>query len=143
MSVLRRVFCAMILFFGVCLYAEGQVCLYPDENVLQMMEKHKSFNVTMDGKSSGYRVQIFFSSGNNSREQAYKVKNEFSLIYPKTNAYVTFKEPNFRVRVGDFRTRAEAVGFLKEIEASFPQCFVVKDDISYVRHEYSTQMEDE
>ena len=60
---MRYSFCAMILFFGVCLYAEGQVCLHPDENVSQMMEKHKSFNVTMDGKSSGYRVQIFFSAG--------------------------------------------------------------------------------
>ena len=65
----------------------------------------------------------------NSREQANHFKNDFSSKYPQVNAYVIFKEPNFQVRVGDFRTRAEAVGFQKEIELLFPQSFVVKDAI--------------
>ena len=136
-----KAFCMLCLMsFFVC-QSFSQVSLHPDNAVSQLVEKQQSLSASMTGKSVGYRVQIFFSSGNNSREQAFKVKNEFALQYPKVSAYISFKEPNFRVRVGDFRTRAEAFGFLKEIEAQFPQSFVVKDDIAYVKHEYNNSRE--
>lgn len=133
----RIVLCILCVFLGTLYSLSAQVQIHADMAIDQLVEKQKSISSNMVGKSVGYRVQIFFSSGNNSREQAFKVKNEFAIKYPKTNAYISFKEPNFRVRVGDFRTRAEAFGFLKEIEELFPQSFVVKDDIAYVKHEYN------
>ena len=134
----RNLFCLLYLMLGFVSIARTQVQVHADVAVTQLLEKQQSISSNLVGKSVGYRVQIFFSSGNNSREQAFKVKNEFTMKYPKINAYISFKEPNFRVRVGDFRTRAEAYGFLKEIELQFPQSFVVKDDIAYVKHEYNS-----
>lgn len=133
----RIIFCcllACLLWFGAG--TRAQIVVRPDEKVAGLMEKQRGLASQLTEKSMGYRVQIFFSSGTNSREQANRVKNEFSSKYPQINVYVIFREPNFQVRVGDFRTRAEAVGFQREIEASFPQSFVVKDEISYVRHVY-------
>ena len=134
----RSLFCLLYLMLGFVSIARTQVQVHADVAITQLLEKQQSISSNLVGKSVGYRVQIFFSSGNNSREQAFKVKNEFTMKYPKINAYISFKEPNFRVRVGDFRTRAEAYGFLKEIELQFPQSFVVKDDIAYVKHEYNS-----
>ena len=136
MSVMKGILGMLGLAICVHFQLSAQVYVHADPAVRQLMEKQMEINATMVGKSVGYRVQIFFSSGNNSREQAFKVKSDFSSKYPKVNAYISFKEPNFRVRVGDFRTRAEAFGFLKEIEALFPLSFVVKDDIAYVKHDY-------
>jgi hypothetical protein len=34
------------------------------------------------------------------------------------------------VRVGDFRTRLEALRFLKQVSTSFPSAFVVTDQIN-------------
>jgi hypothetical protein len=31
--------------------------------------------------------------------------------------------------VGDFRTRLEAAGFLKQINSSFPNAFIVPDEV--------------
>ena len=90
----------------------------------------------MEGKQKGYRVQIFFDSGNNSRIEATKIRNEFASRFPKVSTYIIFKEPNFRVRVGDFRTRTDARGFQQSISALYPQSFVVKDEIYYPKHQY-------
>ncbi len=82
----------------------------------------------------GFYVQICSESGSNSRERAESVRKTFLSKCPKINAHVSFKEPNFRVRVGDFRTRAEARGFREQILIDFPQSFVVKDEIKYPKH---------
>jgi hypothetical protein len=43
--------------------------------------------------------------------------------------YLTYQQPNFKVRCGDFRTRAEARKYVKSISAYFPSAFIVKDFI--------------
>ena len=132
-------FCICLCMIGFCSGVKGQVQLFPDTKVAALVERQQELAASLSGKSIGYRVQLFFSSGSNSREQANRVKNEFVSKYPQVSVYVVFKEPNFQVLAGDFRTRAEAVGFLREIETLFPQSFVVKDEIAYVRHEYNNE----
>lgn len=128
------------LCLSVCLCcllgtAGAQIKVCPDAGVAGLVDRQRAIVSPLSGKSMGYRVQIYFSSGNNSREQANRIRSEFMSKYPKVNVYVLFKEPNFQVQVGDFRTRAEAVRLLREIEPSFPQSFVIKDEISYIPHE--------
>ncbi|MDD2411956.1 MAG: SPOR domain-containing protein [Bacteroidales bacterium] len=89
---------------------------------IQANEKVKSI--------SGFRVQIFFDSGNNSRNAAETIQSRFNAKHHGTPSYLTFREPNFRIRVGDFRTRHEARGFLRQIQAEYPNAFVIKDEIN-------------
>lgn len=114
--------------------ARSQVIVQSNSNADAVMEQHSQLNNKMKGKLVGFCVQICFESGANSREKAEKARMMFLSKYPNVNAYITFKEPNFRVRVGDFRTRAEARGFRKQILADFPQSFVIKDEIHYPEH---------
>ena len=79
----------------------------------------------------GYRIQIFFDSGIHSGERARKEKEDFEELYPDIPGYVTWKAPNFRVRVGDFRSRLEADKALKEISRIYPNAWVIKDEINY------------
>jgi hypothetical protein len=133
---MRLVNFSLILFF-VALYqvdSFAQVVVHTEGKVTDLLEKHAKINKSHSGKLMGFCVQICFESGNNSREKAENIRRLFLSKYPKTSAYLSFKEPNFRVKVGDFRTRAEARGFRKEILADFPQAFVVKDEIKYPKH---------
>lgn len=79
---------------------------------------------------TGFRVQIFFDSGNNSRQAAEATQTRFRSRHPNVPSYLTFREPNFRIRVGDFRTRHEARGFMRQIQADYPNAFVIKDEIN-------------
>lgn len=123
------------MFYGY-LPVKSQVVVSPQQGINTLIERHISSNKTLEGKQKGYRVQIFFDSGNNSRQQAITIRNEFASQYPKISTYIIFKEPNFRVRVGDFRTRSDARGFQQLIASIYPQSFVVKDEISYPKHVY-------
>jgi len=127
----------MVCFFAFGkLITQAQVVVNAPEQLSNLVEKHIAANKLNTGKLMGFCVQICFESGSNSRERAERHRIAFLSKYPRYNAYLTFREPNFRVRVGDFRTRSEARGFRERILADFPQSFVVKDEVRYPKYIY-------
>ena len=52
-------------------------------------------------------------------------------MYHDVVAYRTYANPYFKVTVGDFRTRSEAVKLLERIKGAFPSAFVVKENIEF------------
>jgi len=98
-----------------------------DVRINTLISKHIAFN---ENKAciKGFRIQIFFDSGNNSKSGAVTAINEFKNKYSKTEAYLTFQEPNYKVRVGDFRTRMDAQRFLHKIIEEYPNAFIVIDN---------------
>lgn len=121
----------VILFF-FCFQVKAQhqkQIVVADPKIDQLVEKHIFLNLhqsTLDG----WRVQIFFDSGTNSKKRATDILNRFNYQYPDSKAYLSFKEPYYRVRVGDFRTRLEAEGFMKMIQAEYPNAFATADKIN-------------
>jgi len=102
-----------------------------DGRIKTLIEKHIAFNENK-GSIKGFRVQIFFDSGNNSKSRAVTAMNDFTLKHPETKAYLMFQEPNYKVRVGDYRSRMDAQYFLHKITEEYPDAFVVKDnEINY------------
>lgn len=122
----------MFIFFGVLMasiHLQSQnIVVVQDLKISKLLEDHRNTTSKIDF-IDGYRVQIFFDSGNNSKSNAEAAKTKFSTQYPEVPIYLSFKEPNFKVRVGDFRTRNEARGFLKQISIEYPNAFVIKDEI--------------
>lgn len=88
-------------------------------------------NNKIKNKIEGYRVEIFFSSDLNAKENALKKKEEFLENYPEESIHVKYISPNFRVRVGDFRTKNEALKLYKEIKKTYPVAFIVSDEIDF------------
>lgn len=112
------VFCANYLF--------AQVTVVADPQVNSLIERH--IRINEEGKGfPGWRVQIFSDSGNGARERANENRSTFVTKYPEVPAYLDFNNPNFIVRVGDFRTKLEARKFLNEVAVDFPYSFVRKD----------------
>jgi hypothetical protein len=75
----------------------------------------------------GYRVQIFYGS---NRKETFGEQARFKAEYPKFNTYITYKEPNYYLRVGDFRTRMEAQSLMNELRSSFPTLFIFREKIN-------------
>jgi hypothetical protein len=125
MSLLLYSFC--ILSYG---QTEGKLEVVREERIGQLVEKHIQLNEKQAG-IPGYRIQIFFASGNNSKPNANRVRAEFLAKFSQINAYVVFQEPYYKVRVGDFRTRLEAQGFLNIVTHNFPSSYIVSDEIQF------------
>jgi hypothetical protein len=94
------------------------------DTLLQLHElQNKKFPVI-----PGYRIQIYKESGNTALNQALTIRDQFEKRF-SLPAYITFNEPYYRVRVGDFRTRLEAIRFLEKIRRAYPLAWEIKDDI--------------
>jgi hypothetical protein len=124
----------IIIVFGISakLYAQtpGKTELIQDEKVDELIKKHIKVNEVAN-TIPGFRINIFFQSGNNSKAGAMQCKSNFNAKYPNVEAYVVYEEPNFKVKIGDFRTRMEARGFIQQIKTDFPDAFVIKDQINF------------
>jgi len=80
----------------------------------------------------GYRIQIFSSSSQKAKQRALQLVSKFRLQYKDQNIepYLKYKEPNFKVRVGDFRTKSEALKVLQDIKKDYFNAFIVVDVIT-------------
>jgi hypothetical protein len=77
----------------------------------------------------GYRVQVFFG---NDRKTAYFQQAKFKALYPELNAYISYTQPNYRVKVGDFKTRAEAQQLMSKLRPDFPTLFIFNERIKVI-----------
>lgn len=80
---------------------------------------------------SGYRVRIFFDNKQSARVESEATQKRFESIYHDVVAYRTYANPYFKVTVGDFRTKSEAMALLERIRYEFPSAFVVKENIAF------------
>jgi hypothetical protein len=75
----------------------------------------------------GYRVQVFYGS---DRREVFSQQARFNGLYPSQNTYITYKQPNYYLRVGDFRTRLDAQRFMNELRSEFPTLFIFREKIN-------------
>ena len=80
---------------------------------------------------NGYRVRIFFDNKQSARVASEETLKRFESMYHDVVAYRTYANPYFKVTVGDFRTKSEAMALLERIRYEFPSAFVVKENISF------------
>ena len=108
---------------------KGYIQVIQDDKVDLLVSKHIQINQNRKG-IEGYRIQIFFDSGNNSKTKAQSIYEGFKAKYPEIRAYLSFKSPNYKVRVGDYRTRLDAQRFLNDIIIEYPNAWIISDLIN-------------
>jgi len=116
---------ALALFLLFPLLFKGQTA----DNTAKLkvlQDKKADFHKRTEGESDGFRIKIHFGT---DRAKAMETKSKFLSKYNDYSAYDEYQQPNFVILVGNFRTKPEAYGFLKEIQADFPNAFIVKDKI--------------
>lgn len=99
------------------------------ENIDIALQEHVDANARR--KLNGYRVRIFFDNKQSARTASEETLKRFESMYHDVVAYRTYANPYFKVTVGDFRTKSEAMALLERIRYEFPSAFVVKENISF------------
>ena len=107
--------------------SKGNVVVTGDVAVKQLVEKHIDLNERVR-TIPGFRIQVASLSGTASKNRAFEMKERLNAAFPEVEAYVVYDEPNFKVKVGDFRTRLEAYLFLQKIRADYPGT-IIRDNI--------------
>ena len=84
-------------------------------------------------KLTGYRIRVFFDSGQNARNKSEAIARSISNAFPGIGVYRTFESPNYKVTVGDFRTKDEALKVFHSLKSTYPTALLLKDTINYPR----------
>lgn len=108
----------------------ADVRVHQSPEILSAMNSH--FEANRGKAVSGYRVRIFFDNKQTARNESLAVMNKFSAEYHDIPVYRSYVNPYFKVTVGDFRSKSEAMQLLRRIRNEFPAAFIVKEkSISY------------
>lgn len=125
---MKKILILAFLAIGPLVSAQsGHVTVKGDVAVNEMVALHVELNNRVKSMP-GFRVQIASFSGINSKASAFSLRERFMTDYPLVQAYIVYDEPNFKVKVGDFRTRLEAYAFLQEIKEVY-KGYIIKDNI--------------
>ena len=80
-------------------------------------------------KMNGYRIRLFFSNKQSARTESEELEKEFQLQFPQIPTYRSYTNPFFKVVVGDYRTKSDAIRELNKILPFYPKAIVVKENI--------------
>ncbi len=106
----------------------GDVVITMDSLILENYNKHLIQNSRNRG-ISGYRIRIFSDNGHGAKEHQRRVKASFLSTYPDIKTYDRYEGSYYKIYVGDFRTRREALKVLNRIKSDFHDAFIVEDNI--------------
>lgn len=129
--------CSIILlslFVLIRIQAQNKIIILSDHRIdtliQRSIEKHEK-----DKGIPGYRIQIY--SGTN-RQLAIQLKSQFLQTYPEYRAYMVYAQPYFKIKVGDFRSRMEALPLLSLLKQDerFKAVLMVPDRIEIPELKY-------
>ncbi len=108
-------------------FKPGKVIIYQDVRLDTLIQRIYTANENSP-KIPGYRIQIY--SGSN-RTIANQVKAKFMVEYRGERAYLLYNQPYFKVRVGNFRSKTEALKLYTALLANenYKAVLIVSDEI--------------
>ncbi len=110
------------------------VKVFQDKRIEQLLAAKKSNRNAHAQTTSGYRVQVFSSNTQRTaKTEAFKIEKQILEEYPEQGVYVNYVSPFWKVRVGDFKTQAEAQSFRAKLMETFPNfrgaTYIVREQV--------------
>lgn len=110
-----------ILFSSSCFAQQGNITINQDQKISNLLALKKELNSNEDTPDR-FKIQIY--SG--TRLGATSAEKDFRAIHEDLNSKIIFDTPNFKLWVGNFRTRLEADRALRKIKTDFPNALILK-----------------
>ena len=93
-----------------------------ESNLDNLINKNHKINQQKDG-ILGWRVQLTFKS---TKEEIKKIRVNFIKLYPEIPTYLTYDSPYYRICVGDFRSKHEAIKLNNFIRKNYIEAYPVQ-----------------
>ena len=127
-NIISFITCCFVLNFNAISQNTGAINIKGDNIYLDSLIDKNIAKNNISKTISGYRIQLF--SGN-ERINANNIKTKFLRLFPEQTAYLSYQQPYFKIRVGDFRSRLEAKLFYNKIKDEFSESIIIQDKINF------------
>ncbi len=122
-SIKRLVFFTLIFlnfFTKKSLFAQN-LTLTQDSKFEKLLNEKRKINSSLN-VDNRYKIQIF--KGND--EESKKHYLDFKKSYPEYDATIVFFTPEYRVYVGNYKSRIEATRNFEILKKSYPKALLIK-----------------
>lgn len=109
-----------------------QDAFFSVENELPEVFQPDSTMFTETEVNAGFRIQIISSQEVTIVEEARRAFNQWlyeDVADYQAETYILFRQPYFRLHVGNFKSRAKAIEFNTIVKRKFPDAWIVHDQI--------------
>ena len=79
---------------------------------------------------NGYRIVIYMNNSSSARGGAAAARNRFLGLHTGEPTYLTYDNPYFKVTIGNFVSKEDAMEVLGVIKGSFPDAFIAQARIN-------------
>jgi len=100
---------------------DQNITVNQDPKFEQLLNEKRKINTSLTVNDS-YKIQIFTGSSENAKKTLSEFRTEFNDI----DATIVFNTPNYKVWVGNFRTRIEAEKTLLDINNRYKNVLLIK-----------------
>lgn len=122
MDINKTLFSILIMFISINSFTqEGTLVLVQDQKLTKLMELKKEVN-SVDFTSGQYTVQVF----NGQYEKGIELIEELMSDEKFKDVYFSFETPYYKIRIGKFVSKIEAIKELQKIKKTFPSAFILK-----------------
>ena len=108
----------------------SSVTITKDPRIDQLVRKQIEINeaTTRDSRRfvQGWRIQVINSP---DRSKVFAAKAKMLEEFPDWKPYLLYSSPNYKLRVGNFKTQEEAEDAVKQISRIFPSGIYVIPDV--------------
>lgn len=124
---------SLVLPYPQILIDMPNVHVEQDSLITLLMEEKIAGIERGEHEVAGFRVQIYSSNHpQRGKSEALQLEQRIKQVLP-VPVYVIYASPSWKVRLGDFRTEAEAVEFRDSIKQLFPDLadytYIVRDQV--------------
>ncbi|MBE0391639.1 hypothetical protein HNQ02_000165 [Flavobacterium sp. 7E] len=92
-----------------------------DARFEQLLSEKRKINSSVS-INDRYKIQVFSGDSEKSKRALYDCKQQFKEL----DGTIVFNTPNYKVWIGNFRTRIEAERNLEEIKDKYSNAFIIK-----------------
>jgi len=114
-------------------YAQDSL-IYRDPRVDSLIKKQIQINeiTTRDSRRNvpGFRIEV---ASSNNRNEVFTIKTKIYQLYPELKPYLIYQPPNYKLKVGNFKTPEEADPYLQKLNQNFPSGVYLVPDIIEVK----------
>ena len=118
----------------------SNITVHTDPRLDLVVEKHRSGSGRGGIYSGrGYRIQIYYG---NDRAQAIQRKIDFMRRFASIPTYMSYVQPQYRVKVGNFSSREAALELYRQCISLYGACMIVPDVVVINNASNNTQQDD-
>ena len=103
---------------------EGDLRVESSASVKELIAQKIAYNKEQNSYP-GYKIQIYYGS----EKECYEIKDEFTSLFPDIPTSIIFSTPQWKLQVGEYRSRLEADKSIQSIKKEYPSAIVLSTEI--------------